>query len=104
MKAANFQFTSVDHNSLILLQEWLLAVCPLGHFCCSCVDWQPGEGAGKAGKRGNSPKPDFPFTQVVLMTRVARVPRGGTLGMHVGGRGTQEGKSLARCVPSWMVS
>ena len=108
MKAANFQLTPVDRNSLILLREQLLTVCPLRHRCCGYVDRQPGEGAGKAGKRGNSPKPDFPLTQTLLTARLGCVPRGGMLGMHAGvcrdWRGTQEGKSPASCVHSWRLS
>lgn len=84
MKAANFQLTPVGHNSLIQLWERPLAVCPLGHGCCGCVDRQPGEGAGKAGKRGNSPKSDFLLAQTLLTTRLGRVPRGGTLRLHAG--------------------
>lgn len=59
---------------------------------------------GEREGRESSPKPDFPFTQILLMARLGRVPGGGTLGMDAGGRGTQEGKSLALCVPSWTVS
>lgn len=73
-------------------------VSPLGHGCCGCIDRQPGEGAGNAGKRGNSPKPDFLLAQILLMTRLGHVPRGGTMGMRAGlCRGTGRDESSQLC-------